>query len=252
MKQSTVNGKSLRQVEEELAAPFPESAFKQSDVSGDYLPVKEFEDRLDSVVGRLNYDRVTEPFGGIEEVCGSYVIRAITTITVYDDDREKVVTKTAQGGYSVIIVKETGKPKELKSDVASAGAESFKNCAKLLGIGVDQIREKAADRKKGRKASAKSGRGEQPPEAVLQIVRFKENLTGGNGYYKALAENLETGEELYFMLFSKQIAEVERRYDFMDFVRRVVPGTELSFLGYVNTFQEKRQVVFVAFGGGTA
>ena len=100
----TVNGKSLDQVLSELKAPFPEEELKKNEKNETYIPVESLEERLNSVVGVLNYDNLVT-YEGIQEVLGRFVAVAKTVLIIY-----------------------------------AAQSESFKNACKLLQIGISQIR----------------------------------------------------------------------------------------------------------------
>ena len=135
----TVNGKSLDQVLSELKAPFPEEELKKNEKNETYIPVESLESRLNSVIGVLNYDTLVT-YEGIQEVLGRFVVVAKTILIIYDDERNALIRKSALGGSNIIVVKDTGKPSSLKTDIAAAQSESFKNVCKLLQIGISQIR----------------------------------------------------------------------------------------------------------------
>ena len=122
----TVNGKSLDQVLSELKAPFPEEELKKNEKNETYIPVESLESRLNSVIGVLNYDTLVT-YEGIQEVLGRFVVVAKTILIIYDDERNALIRKSALGGSNIIVVKDTGKPSSLKTDIAAAQSESFKN-----------------------------------------------------------------------------------------------------------------------------
>ena len=122
----TVNGKSLDQVLSELKAPFPEEELKKNEKNETYIPVESLESRLNSVIGVLNYDTLVT-YEAIQEVLGRFVVVAKTILIIYDDERNALIRKSALGGSNIIVVKDTGKPSSLKTDIAAAQSESFKN-----------------------------------------------------------------------------------------------------------------------------
>ena len=90
----TVNGKSLDQVLSELKAPFPEEELKKNEKNETYIPVESLEERLNSVVGVLNYDNLVT-YEGIQEVLGRFVAVAKTVLIIYDDERNALIRKSA-------------------------------------------------------------------------------------------------------------------------------------------------------------
>ena len=115
----TVNGKSLDQVLSEFKAPFPEEELKKNEKNETYIPVESLESRLNSVIGVLNYDTLVT-YEGIQEVLGRFVVVAKTILIIYDDERNALIRKSALGGSNIIVVKDTGKPSSLKTDIAAA------------------------------------------------------------------------------------------------------------------------------------
>lgn len=162
----TVNGKSLDQVLSELKAPFPEEELKKNEKNETYIPVESLESRLNSVIGVLNYDTLVT-YEGIQEVLGRFVVVAKTILIIYDDERNALIRKSALGGSNIIVVKDTGKPSSLKTDIAAAQSESFKNVCKLLQIGISQIR--AASSAEDRMALSSAGKKRIYIKFVLRL-----------------------------------------------------------------------------------
>lgn len=172
----TVNGKSLDQVLSELKAPFPEEELKKNEKNETYIPVESLESRLNSVIGVLNYDTLVT-YEGIQEVLGRFVVVAKTILIIYDDERNALIRKSALGGSNIIVVKDTGKPSSLKTDIAAAQSESFKNVCKLLQIGISQIRS-------GKQRRGQNGTKQRREEKNLYKIRFTSSLSAGNKCYK--------------------------------------------------------------------
>ena len=173
----TVNGKSLDQVLSELKAPFPEEELKKNEKNETYIPVESLEERLNSVVGVLNYDNLVT-YEGIQEVLGRFVAVAKTVLIIYDDERNALIRKSALGGSNIIVLKDTGKPSGLKTGIAAAQSESFKNACKLLQIGISQIRS-------GKQRRGQNGNKQRKEEKNLYKIRFASSLSAGNKCYKA-------------------------------------------------------------------
>lgn len=223
----TVNGKSLDQVLSELKAPFPEEELKKNEKNETYIPVESLESRLNSVIGVLNYDTLVT-YEGIQEVLGRFVVVAKTILIIYDDERNALIRKSALGGSNIIVVKDTGKPSSLKTDIAAAQSESFKNVCKLLQIGISQIR-----------------RGKQRREEKnLYKIRFTSSLSAGNKCYKADCVDIATEEKFLFVIFSGQYSKIEKYVEFSKFVRTYREGKELAFYGRKDEFHGQRRIVF--------
>jgi len=223
----TVNGKSLDQVLSELKAPFPEEELKKNEKNETYIPVESLESRLNSVIGVLNYDTLVT-YEGIQEVLGRFVVVAKTILIIYDDERNALIRKSALGGSNIIVVKDTGKPSSLKTDIAAAQSESFKNVCKLLQIGISQIR---------------SGK-QRREEKNLYKIRFTSSLSAGNKCYKADCVDIATEEKFLFVIFSGQYSKIEKYVEFSKFVRTYREGKELAFYGRKDEFHGQRRIVF--------
>ena len=217
----TVNGKSLDQVLSELKAPFPEEELKKNEKNETYIPVESLESRLNSVIGVLNYDTLVT-YEGIQEVLGRFVVVAKTILIIYDDERNALIRKSALGGSNIIVVKDTGKPSSLKTDIAAAQSESFKNVCKLLQNGTKQRRE----------------------EKNLYKIRFTSSLSAGNKCYKADCVDIATEEKFLFVIFSGQYSKIEKYVEFSKFVRTYREGKELAFYGRKDEFHGQRRIVF--------
>lgn len=233
---STVNGKPLDQVLSELKAPFPEEEIKKNEKNETYIPVEGLEERLNSVVGVLNYD-ILVTYEGIQEVLGRFVAVAKTILIIYDDERNVLIRKSALGGSNIIVLKDSGKPAGLKTDIAAAQSESFKNVCKLLQIGISQIRS-------GKQRRGQNGNKQHREEKKLYKIRFTSSLSAGSKCYKADCVEIETGEKIQFVIFSGQYSKIEKYIEFSKFVRTYREGKELAFYGRKDEFHGQRRIVF--------
>lgn len=239
LKDVKINGKSLEEIERELSADFPDAELKVDQEGAKYVPVESYEKRLNAVIGVLNYDRITTE-GGIHRVADRYVITTSTMIEIRDGDGNVVIRKSQVGGSNVIILssgEQKGQPKNLKSDVSAAGSESFKNCCKLLQVGIKQIREQRAKKKKTTQPS------NQQDVRAYRVV-FETSLSSGNGYYSAEVVNCETNQHLRLMIFKKSYVEIEKYITMAEFIKCYQRGTKLSFYGYENEYRGKSQLIF--------
>ena len=105
-----------------------------------------------------------------------------------------MIRKSALGGSNIIVVKDTGKPSSLKTDIAAAQSESFKNVCKLLQIGISQIRS-------GKQRRGQNGTKQRREEKNLYKIRFTSSLSAGNKCYKADCVDIATEEKFLFRNF---------------------------------------------------
>lgn len=240
----TINGKPLSVIEEELRKPIPGEELGETIDGFNYVPVEAYEKRLDEVIGVLNYDRISQG-GKIESVAGQLIATASTIINIYDDEGNVCLRKSSPGAAKIIIVEATGRPKNVKSDIASATSESFKNCCKFLKIGIEQIRDDRKKKKSTKNNSSDRSRKFAPPESIkLYRVRFCSRLSGGEKYYSAEVIETETGEKLKLMIFKREIPLIEEYILFSEFITAYGIDRELSFYGYINEFKGERQIIF--------
>ncbi len=247
----TVNGKSLRQVQEELEAPFPMEELVDAQGGGKAIPIGAYEDRLNQVIGVMNYDFITSE-GRLETVGDRYMLHVSARITIYDDLRRPVVTKSACGGCNVIIINETKQPKSLKSDLDSAVSEAYKNVCQKLNVGVRQLRENS---KKNRK-QGNSNPGYSPQTGNSQAgqmdgkrvsIRLMQKLQSGNKNYYAKAVDMDTGAEVVFKLFNREIPAFEQKVSLNEFIDRFGNGTQMQFIGKESNFKGSDQIIFVSW-----
>lgn len=110
----TINGHSPKEVGELLKAPFDESKIKRRDDNNSvYFPVEVFKERLDEVVGVMNYDYELKSIKRIESVgTGKMsIIEVQVTITIKNDDGVPVKKCEGIGATPMIIVSATGNEK---------------------------------------------------------------------------------------------------------------------------------------------
>lgn len=242
----TVNGKSLKQIQEELEAPFAESEMVDSQDGGKAIPIGAYEDRLNRVLGVLNYDFVTSE-GQLVTIGDRYMLHVSARITIYDDERRPVVTKSACGGCNVIIVKNTNQAKSLKSDLDSAVSEAYKNCCQKLNVGVKQLRagnkKNNQTQRQGSGGANTAGKGDGKRVAI----RLMQSLQSGNKNYYAKAAMEGTGEKVVFKLFERELPEFERKIAIRDFIEIYGNGTSMNFIGKETSFNGENQVIFVSW-----
>lgn len=174
----TVNGKSIEELQKLLAADFLEEDFKRLKEGIYYLPVEKYEQRLREVCGGpLRYSMIYSECA-LHNVLGKYTFSVNCKITIYADDGSVLVEKAANGGANLVILDsgtDTARPANMKSDIASAQSDAFKQVCNDLGIGIAQLRR--LNERAFVKGKSKS-KGQPQKEAVLDKSKgiFRANL----------------------------------------------------------------------------
>ena len=228
MKEITVNQRALDEVARLLSEPFPEDAFQGLSYRDDqYVKVEMFEDRLDSLIGRLNYDlRYTEP-RVVTAIPGRISVIIGCSFTMYSDDREPVLTKTCYSAADVIFT-EDGTPASgsMKQCIGSAQSYAFKRMVTYgLGAGIDQLRRKNADI-----SHASKGKRSSEVMRVLLLSGFKKY----DSVCKAPCVDQETGTRMDFTIFRKDFPIIENALGcpIDEFCRRAGKDTSFEFYGH--------------------
>lgn len=228
----TVNGKSLPEIEEMLSRRFPDTAFSSADYrDSEYLKVEVLQQRLDEVVGKLNYDlEYTEP-QIVTAVSGKVSVLIGCALTVYDDDRNPVVKKRYFSASDVLVTMD-GTPINGAMKQCIGSAQSFalkKVIMEGLGAGMDQIREKNA-------ASSHVTNGYQRQFGAqgqqMRIILLSDIRRYGS-VLKARCADVETEEQMDFTVFMKSFPEIESLYGTTEtFCSVIKTGMIFEFLGH--------------------
>lgn len=138
----TINGKSKKQIMEELSAPFKrEQREKSEDDRYIYLNIQTCLDRLDEVVGCLNYNIET-----IDTRFVDNVIYKTVALTLLYDDGTVAVTKYGDGGAAMTFKKnEDGTrsqfAKQPHNTNEAASNDAIKRACKKFRIGLEIYHE---------------------------------------------------------------------------------------------------------------
>ena len=146
---TTINGKTIEQVQKEFKMPFDSSLTKENLNGFVYVESSNYRERLDNVIGIFNYD---EEYKQVEVVnlSNAYEIAVICRLTIKDDNGNVVKIVEASGGSKVIIPKESGKPQAMKNDLDTACIDAYRRCCVRLGIGNDIKEMNKAKKKKNK------------------------------------------------------------------------------------------------------
>ena len=133
----TINGKEYAQFFTELTAPL-ESEKKYDGAS--YITIKSLNKRITQVAMPWNY--VYE--AGQPQILTARSTMAVVVVgklTIIDDDGNVVASRQVPGGCDIAFSTSTPDKtaSELKSAVAAASTEAYKNCWQEFGVGADAV-----------------------------------------------------------------------------------------------------------------
>ena len=160
MGERTINGIPIKKVFEKLKEDIPNVIRFMDDSEGNpYLESNVMRRHFDACVPIQNYEFVvSEPEFIVhgDRAC----FTCIGTLTLYDDDGKKVISKSFFGGNNCIIIGSSGKARDLALDAKNAAVTVRKECIRLYGCGERQLAEaKELHRKK--KAGARGNQRQQ-------------------------------------------------------------------------------------------
>ena len=223
----TVNGKTLSEIAFGLEAALPEDAFKSLSYRDDqYLKVETVEDRLNEVVGRMNYDLEYSEPQVVEPVREKMSIIMGCTFTLYSDERERILKRSAYSAADVIFTSDGSiSDGGLKQCIGTAQSNAFKRMAASLGVGIEQLRERNEN------ASHKS-RGSGRTSTQIR-VSFDSMAKRYGSVLKADCVNVDTGERTFFTMFKKSFPAIESAFGSVEnFCNNIRPGAVYEFLGH--------------------
>lgn len=230
----TINGKSFKDIIVALSAVFSPNDFKTNRYGFHYLPVETYQQRMDEVVGILNYDFTTsEPHTCI--VGTRPHISLSGTITIRDDSGNTVTSKSACGGCPVIMLSKEAEAASYKNDLESASADVFKRCCKKLGIAEAQLKQLRTSKDTNRDIS-----GGNSGEVALYRVKLKESfstLGKNNGGYSAMVDVEGEQEPRKLVIWKSAIEEIEKFIPIAKFVNGYTANKEFSVYGTLSVWE---------------
>ena len=264
---STINGKTLKQIEEELFADIDVEDIK-SKMGFDFVPIENLIDRLDSVVGAFNYTFVpmSLPYEEIhytavpnkelmeKEVrdgkrksyteedlqpkeCVERLERVITALIIYNDEGEAVIIKYGFGSSSYKVGGAEGKLYAPNNVPGMAFSDANKRASKHLGIAQKQLREK----KEGREQTGSTNQGMQVKASNYEVILQGSFSSKNRGCYVAPIVDLSTGEKLELFVGSeKKISEGN-----LKILLGASKGQTVKVAGYSKTYNNKQQIVLI-------
>lgn len=223
----TVNGKSLMEIAAGLEAALPEDAFKSLSYRDDqYLKVETVEDRLNEVIGRMNYDLEYSEPQVVEPAHGKMSVIIGCTFTLYSDERQRILRKSSYSAADVIFTSDGSlSDGGLKQCIGTAQSNAFKRMAAGLGVGISQLREK-------NESSSHKSKGAGRTSTQIR-VSFESMAKKYGSVLKADCVNVDTGEHVFFTMFKKSFPVIEGAYGSLEnFSGNIRPGVVYEFLGH--------------------
>jgi hypothetical protein len=233
----TINGKEYTQVLEELKEPFDSALIKILEVSKKpYLPIHVIKERMDQVLGVFGYDFTLSELQIVNSGDEQSII-GIGNLQLRNDEGEVVAIRSSSGGCVITKLKQTSKPVKVSNDAESAANDIFKRCAKLFGVGSEQLREMRKNPKIAGSTSVKTSNDSILFSAKI-ITPFSTNSKNG---YNATVEIEGAKKQL---IIWQDIQEIIIQTVPMDsFVSLYKPGTTLKFYGKLNKYGATEQVI---------
>lgn len=127
----TINGKSPADVLKELSVPFE---FVREKETNYYVPSCMIQERLDEVLG-LNWSFEPTSKPELTELDQKHYFLCDGQISIFDDEGNLFARRSQSGGVEVIIIKGSGKVKNLVDSKKAAVSSCFKKCAEMFGVG---------------------------------------------------------------------------------------------------------------------
>lgn len=231
----TINGKSFKDIEVNLSAAFSPNDFKVNRYGYHYLPVEAYQQRMDEVVGILNYDFITsEPRTCL--VGTKPHISLSGTITIRDDSGNSVTSKSACGGGPVIMVNATEEAASYKNDLESASADVFKRCCKKIGIAEAQLKQLRRDSKGNGNDIGGNARNETVSLYRVKLRESFSTLGKNNSGYSAMVDIEGENESRKLVIWKSAIEEIEKYIPIAKFVSNYKANMEFSVYGSLSVW----------------
>lgn len=254
MKERTINGKSIEQVFRELSEPIP-GVVKKNESGQPYLNINTMIPAFDRLIPPKNYDMTcTEP--QLHVIEGKYFFTSVVTITVYDDDGNKVVTKSYIGAND-LIVKKTGELKNPAMDAKNAAVDGRKACMRWLGCGARQM-DAALAESKPKKTDWESSE-QSSSYSSAQPAQTQSGPKEGNGVFKIVCRDFSKAKNFNnravfpvvlpqmgnykteFLIWKDKVTEQELD----DLISRLRAGQELTVRGKYESYKGNFRISFV-------
>ena len=197
MERRTINGKPIQEVFQKLKEDIPGVIKMTNETeSKPYLDAMVMRQFFDEQIPVSNYDFTLTDVQFIQFGERSCFV-CTGTITVYDDEGKKVITKSYTGSNNCIIAKSTGQAVDL----------AMEGCIALFGCGERQI-EQAKAKNKGRNQYGNTSSGQRSQAPVQQNASPVQNPAASTSQRK----QPPTGKGNFLLVYdsSKEIKNLPR------------------------------------------
>ena len=231
-KNRTINEKNFNTIIKELCEPMEGST---RDFDGmPYIPIEEYEERLNNVVGVFNYNFKVE-FPQFVQTGSEQNIIVKGSLEILDDDGNIVVVKETAGGKTVIYLNDdkkqkTTQPKMVSNDVEIACNDAFKRCCKKLGMGNITKKEQNSSNN-----TSKSSYLELQINGAFEVKN--------NNYYRVPVYNAQEDENAILVIWNSEVQKIKKVVSMEKFVNMYTPGTTLKLYGKKNLFNNEKQYI---------
>lgn len=230
----TINGKPYAEALKALQAPFQEESFSiLESFNQTYIPCEEIQNRFDSVLGVFGYDFTCSELQLIQNGSQQNFI-VIGTLTIKNDDGETVVSRSCPGGCTIIYPTNSDTPSKVSNNAETVAKDSFKRCAKMFGVGSDQLREIRKEKKK--KNTTKS-----MEDSLMKAEIVSSFSTNSKGGYIATVK--VDGESMQLIIWKDAQEIIKQTLPMEKFVESYKPGKILTFYGRLSSYGNKPQVI---------
>lgn len=155
---TTINGKSIQEMERALASPFTGLASRKNNNDDyAYIDVRYYKERLDEVIGVFHYSEIYSDLVHIHsDLTGQELFSCSCSLTIYDDNGVAVIKKQAFGGVELQPESNSGKVKAINNELIIANRIAFRNTCSLLNLFANGGVEKALQEGRVEKSKGKN------------------------------------------------------------------------------------------------
>lgn len=243
---STINGHTLQEIGALMKKPFDESLFCERDNSM-YLPAEHFKNRLDEVIGVMNYDYELKSVRRYESVLAQGpkpLIEVQITITIKDDDGVPVKKCEGIGVTQAIVIKDTGKEKNPNSDVSIAEKNAFKHlCQNVFGMADEQLSQ--LNCAKNKNSASQQASADLPKGNMKEKIYLTKGFSRGGSNLYAKGKT-ETYQDIDIVIFGRELPGITKYMSESDFISKYTTGSEITLNGNYGMFNGRIQFKFHA------
>lgn len=247
---STINGHTLQEIGVLMKKPFDENLFAKSEKDQSmYLPTEHFKNRLDEVIGVMNYDYELKSVRRYESVLAQGpkpLIEVQITITIKDDDGVPVKKCDGIGVTPAIVISDTGKEKNPNSDVSIAEKNAFKHlCQNVFGMADEQLSQLNSKSAKNKNSDSQQASADLPKGNMKEKIYLTKGFSrGGNNLYAK--GKTETYQDIDIVIFGRELPGITKYMSESDFISKYTTGSEITLNGNYGMFNGRIQFKFHA------